>query len=398
MEQFPCAADLIRQKGPQRPVLCLRPHVAERAARWFSRHFPGTVLYAVKANDAPCLLHKLRAAGVRDFDVASAPELQQVAALGDAQAHIMNPIKPRELIRTAYFDHGVRTFAFDCQEELEKILRETGNARDLTLVLRIVCPNTYSEIPLEGKFGVPLGQAEELLHSARKVADRLGLTFHVGSQAMSPAGFGEALHATARYIGSSGVLIDLVDVGGGFPSRYPGLEPPPLSDFVEEISEAFDRLWVGDTCELWAEPGRALVAEAESVIVRVDARKGSTLYVNDGAFGTLFDAAHANFVFPTRGIRPGEGEMATTSVGAFALYGPTCDSFDHLPGPFHLPADIREGDYIEIGNIGAYGRVMASRFNGFGIYDTAMLTDEPMLSMYGDADSSVDVTAAGAGL
>ncbi len=396
MDTFTCAADLIRQKAPENPVLCLRPHAARRAARWFRDNFPGRVMYAVKANDAEYILRALQSAGINDFDVAAQPELERVSALGGATAHLMNPIKSRALIRSAYFDHGVRSFAFDCDQELDKILAETGDAADLTLLVRIACPNAYSEIPLEGKFGVSLAQAGALLARARRVALRLGLTFHVGSQAMSPAGFGEALRATARYIGASGVPIDLIDVGGGFPSLYPGLEPPPLIDFVTEISDAFDRLWVGEACELWTEPGRALVAEAESVIVRVDARKGSTLYVNDGAFGTLFDAAHAKFVFPARGLRAGVGELSTASMGAFSLYGPTCDSFDHLPGPFSLPAGIGEGDFIEIGNIGAYGRVMSTNFNGFGHYSEAVLTDEPMLSMYGEP-APVTLAAVGAG-
>jgi len=230
---------------------------------------------------------------------------------------------------------------------------------------------------------------------ARAAADRLGLTFHVGSQAMSPDGFGEALRVTARYIATAPARIDLVDVGGGFPARYPGLEPPPLSAFVAAIAESFDRLWVGEACELWAEPGRALVAEAESVLVRVEARKGHTLYINDGAFGTLFDAAHANFTFPARALRAGGAVMEGPQTG-FALFGPTCDSFDYLPGPFMLPADIAEGDYIEIGNIGAYGHVMASPFNGFGRYERVTLTDAPMLSMYAEDAEAQPAETAGA--
>ena len=115
------------------------------------------------------------------------------------------------------------------------------------------------------------------------------------------------------------------------------------------------------------------------MIVRVDARRGNTLYVNDGAFGTLFDAAYSGFRFPARLV-------ATSRMmkpdAEFALYGPTCDSSDFLPGPFVLPDCVDEGDYIEIGQIGAYGRVFANRFNGFGKYDEVVLTDEPMLSMY----------------
>lgn len=382
MEQFSCAADLLRSRSPDVPVLCVRPHAAARATHWFRDNFPGRVLYAIKANDAPDILDTLHRSGLRDFDAASLDEIARIHALPGAKAHVMNPVKSRALIRSAYFDYGVRTFAFDSGEELDKIIAETGGARDLTLMLRLICPNTHSEIPLEGKYGVALGQAADLLTRARGVAARLGLTFHVGSQTMSPEGFGEALHTTARYIATSPARIDMVDVGGGFPACYPGLEPPPLGDFVTAITEAFNRLWVGEDCELWAEPGRALVAEAESVLVRVDARRGGTLYISDGAFGTLFDAAHANFTFPARGLRAGMGVLEDTPASGFALFGPTCDSFDHLPGPFMLPADIAEGDYIEIGNIGAYGHVMASPFNGFGKYERVIVTDEPMMSMY----------------
>ncbi len=395
MQKFSRAADLLRTFTPELPVLCTRPHAAARAVRWFLGNFPGHTLYAVKANDAPDMLAALHAAGLRDFDAASLDEIARVNALPGGRAHVMNPIKSRSLIRRAYFDYGVRTFAFDSAQELDKIIAETQGARDLTLMLRIICPNTHSEIPLEGKYGVALAEAADLILRAREHAARLGLTFHVGSQAMSPEGFGEALRITARYIATSPAHIDIVDVGGGFPARYPGLEPPPLTDFVSAVAENFDRLWVGGDCELWAEPGRALVAEAESLLVRVEARKGSTLYINDGAFGALFDAAHANFVFPARGLRAGHGEMDGPATG-FALFGPTCDSFDHLPGPFVLPTDIGEGDYIEIGNIGAYGHVMASPFNGFGRYERVILCDEPMMSMYHAPPEALEAGHAGA--
>ncbi len=214
------------------------------------------------------------------------------------------------------------------------------------------------------------------------MADCLGLTFHVGSQAMVPAAYSHALKTMSHHIVAAGVVADVIDVGGGFPSRYPGLEPPPLGCYVDEIRTAFDSIAVGWHCELWAEPGRAMVAEAESVVVRVEARKGDTLYINDGAFGTLFDAAHMKFVFPARRLDLGGKGDDRGPVGEFALYGPTCDSIDYMPGPFLLPELIAEGDYIEIGNLGAYGRVMAGQFNGFGHYDSVIVADEPMLSMY----------------
>ncbi len=392
MEKFRSAADLVRLQKPEQPVLGFRPHAAERATRWFLQNFPGKCLYAVKANDAPHLLEVLYQSGIRDFDVASLSEIERLSALPDFRAHVMHPIKSRAFIRRAYFEYGVRTFALDCEAELDKIMSETENATDLTLMVRMVCSNQFSEIPLEDKFGVPWLEAAGLLRSTRQAAERLGLTFHVGSQAMSPEAFRHALQTVSQHIVHAGVVADVIDVGGGFPSVYPGLEPPELSAYMDEIREAFDQIAVGWHCELWAEPGRALVAEAESVIVRVDGRKGDTLYINDGAFGTLYDAAHLQFVFPARRIGP-ERQSRPQNLAPFELYGPTCDDVDHMKGPFYLPADMAEGDYIEIGNIGAYGRVMAAPFNGFGSYREAILDDEPMLTAYGLPDAAAGLFA-----
>ena len=384
MDVFTSAAELLRHRRPERPVLALRPHAAHRAASWFFANFPGRVLYAAKANDAPEIIQALVDAGISSFDVASLVEIERVARINGAQLYFMNPIKSRGAIARAYRDFGVRSFAFDSDDELDKIVEETGGAGDVDLYLRVACPNTHSLIPLEGKFGVSSADAPALLLRARQIARRLGLTFHVGSQAVVPAAFGEALRQIGQLIVTSGVLVDAIDIGGGFPSRYPHSDPPELASFMDEVVRAADELAVKHNCELMCEPGRALVAEAESVIVRVDARRGNALYVNDGAFGTLFDAAYSGVRFPARLVATTRRRQKP--VAEFALYGPTCDSSDPLPGPFVLPACVREGDDIEIGQIGAYGRVLANRFNGFGEYEEAILTDEPMLSMYAGAE------------
>ncbi len=384
MDVFTSATELLRHRRPERPVIALRPHAAHRAATWFLANFPGRVLYAAKANDAPQVIGALVEAGITAFDVASLVEIERMAPLKGAELYFMNPVKSRGAIARAYRDFGVRCFAFDSADELDKVLEETGGADDLTLFLRIACPNTHSLIPLEGKFGASEEDAPGLLLKARQRATRLVITFHVGSQAVVPAAFGEALRQVAQLIVSSGVLIDAIDIGGGFPSRYPHSDPPELASFMEEIVRAADELAVRHSCELLCEPGRALVAEAESVIVRVDARRGNALYVNDGAFGTLFDAAYSGFRFPARLVTPDRGKAKPEAE--FVLYGPTCDSSDYLPGPFVLPACVDEGDYLEIGQVGAYGRVLGNRFNGFGEFDEVVLTDEPMLSMYESAD------------
>lgn len=387
MDVFTSAADLLRHRRPERPVLALRPHAARRAASWFLANFPGRVLYAAKANDAPPIIAALVEAGVRAFDVASLTEIERLAGISGAELYYMNPVKSRGAIARAYRDFGIRHFAFDSDEELEKIVAETGGAKDLSLFLRVACPNTHSLIPLEGKFGASGHDAPALLLRARQIARQLGITFHVGSQAVVPAAFGEAIRGIGQLIVTSGVMVDAIDIGGGFPSRYPHSDPPDLDVFIGEVARAADELAVKHSCEILCEPGRALVAEAESVIVRVDARRGNALYVNDGAFGTLFDAAYCAFRFPARLVTT--SRRKSKPVAEFSLYGPTCDSSDYLPGPFVLPAGVGEGDYIEIGQIGAYGRVLANRFNGFGEYEEVILTDEPMLSMFAGAEEAV---------
>ncbi len=390
MDAYPSAADLVRHRAPENPVLGLRPHAAERAARWFVRQFPGRVVYAAKANDATPILNALVAAGVTSFDVASIPEVERMAQIEGAKLFYMNPVKSRGAISRAYHEFGVRVFALDSEDELEKILAATGRATDLELYVRLATPNAHALIPLEGKFGVSEEDAPALLLRVRQVTSRLGVTFHVGSQAVIPASFGEALAQVDRIIRAAGVFVDAVDVGGGFPSRYPHSEPPPLQAYIDEIARAWETLLVSHTAELICEPGRALVAEAESLIVRVDARRDDALFVNDGSYGALYDATHCGFLFPVRLI-PGDGRRESEPA-PFSMFGPTCDSDDVMPGPFMLPACVREGDYIEIGQVGAYGRVMATRFNGYGVHDEVLLADAPMLSAYPAMDDERDAT------
>jgi ornithine decarboxylase len=379
MEKLSSAAALIQKCRPERPVRGLRPHAAGRAARWFLDRFPGDVAYAYKANNSVFLIGALYGAGIRHFDVASLPEIEDAATIPDAHLHFMHPVKSRHAIRRAY-DMGVRSFALDGEDELDKILAATDNARDLLLWVRVAVPSINSRIPLERKFGLSGQKAARLLIKTRQVAAELGLTFHVGSQTTTPDAFVTALGEVHKLIVKAGVVIDRLDVGGGFPARYPDSDPAPLQDFIDTIVDGIEMLPVRENIKLMCEPGRALVSEAESLIVRVDARRGYNLYINDGSYGMLFDAAYLGFIFPTqivsREVDPSE------PLQPFELWGPTCDSIDYMKGPFLLPASVGEGDYIEIGNMGAYGRAIAGHFNGYGEYDEVILLDEPMLTMY----------------
>jgi ornithine decarboxylase len=306
--------------------------------------------------------------------------------LPEATLCFMHPVKAEEAIEEAYFTHGVRTFSLDTMDELEKIVRATRGATDLNLCVRIRVSSDHSKLSLASKFGVETGEVKDLLMAARQAADALGICFHVGSQAMTPAAYAEAMTRVRAAIVEAAVTVDIVDVGGGFPSSYPGMEPPPLEAYFEVIHKAFESLPISYSAELWCEPGRALCAEYASVLVRVEKRRGDELYINDGAYGALFDAAHIGWRFPVKLVRD---EASDAKDLAFSFYGPTCDDLDHMAGPFMLPADVQAGDYIEIGMLGAYGCAMRTGFNGFGSDLREIVEDEPMASLYGDVAREV---------
>lgn len=385
MHIYPDALAVVRDLRPDEPVILNRPHAARRAARFFVEKFPGKVLYAVKANPAPDLIQVLWDSGVTHYDVASITEVRLVRGiLPDAVLCFMHPVKTPAAIREAYFEHGVRTFSLDTYEELEKIISActdaaTGEApRDLRLCVRLRVSSEYSELSLASKFGCDLIEAPQLLQQARQHCDWLGVCFHVGSQAMTPFAFVQALDRTRAAIAEASVVVDMIDVGGGFPSAYPGLEPPPMEDYFAIIARHFEALPVAYNAELWCEPGRALSAEYSSMIVQVNKRRGEELYINDGAYGALYDAAHVEWRFPVRAL---EDDLIEEDED-FAFYGPTCDDADYMKGPFRLPADIQAGDYIEIGMLGAYGAAMKTGFNGYGNAVVVTVADEPMMSLF----------------
>jgi ornithine decarboxylase len=381
-------AAAIAKLRPVQPVTLLRPHAAHRAARYFVEKFPGRSLYAVKANPSPDLLQILWDAGINHYDVASIGEIRLVReTLPEAIQCFMHPVKAEEAIAEAYFEHGVKTFSLDTVEELEKIVRATSTggvpASDLNLLVRIRVSSDHAKLSLASKFGANPRDVSSLLMAARQAADALGICFHVGSQAMTPAAFAEAMTLVREAIVEAAVTVDIVDVGGGFPSSYPGMEPPPMETYFSVIHSAFEALPISYSAELWCEPGRALCAEYASVLVRVEKRRGDELYINDGAYGALFDAAHIGWRYPVRLIRDQESH---TRPMQFSFYGPTCDDLDRMAGPFDLPGDVGVGDYIEIGMLGAYGCAMRTQFNGFGVVDSAIVDDEAMASLYGASE------------
>lgn len=367
-------------------MFCARPDRVRVAAKYFIDHFQGDVLYAVKANPSDWVLDALYEARLRHFDVASLGEVERVAArFADATLAFMHPVKSRRAIARAFHEFGVRIFAFDSFGELDKILEETNFSPDLTLILRLAVSTDGAELPLRDKFGA-CADAPALLQKARRHSAQLGVSFHVGSQMKRVEAYAQAMNEASRIIVRAGVIVDIVDVGGGFPAIYPGDDLPGMDQYFATIHRAFDEMMVLNNARLWCEPGRALVAEAGSVLARVELRKDDALYLNDGAYGNLFDAAHCRWLYPTRMHRPTSDNRtdaeSASPLTPFRFYGPTCDSIDYMPGPFWLPEDIREGDYVEIGMMGAYGTAMQTRFNDFGETKTIFVADAPYASLF----------------
>ena len=384
---LPSVDSLIAAELPEEPMHCLRPATVQAAARAFVRAFPGDTMYAVKCNPEPAILRALYRGGVRHFDCASIAEVRLVRQMFPvAEIHFMHPVKARGAIREAWAKHDVRCFVLDSAEELAKIHDEiaaTGVEAPLDLVVRLALPKGGAALDLSGKFGAVPDDATALLRAARPYAAHLGVSFHVGSQCLDPQAWRPAIALAGAVIRAAGVKVEVLDVGGGFPVAYPDIDPPPLGAFMAEIAAGAKALGLPDL-RLWAEPGRALVAGGASVVVQVQHRRDGALYINDGVFGSLADAGALGFRYPVRLIRP-EGAAPSGATISFSLFGPTCDSADQMRGPFFLPGDVREGDWIEIGQLGAYGGCLRTAFNGFDRAGLVEVRDAPLLQTAGYA-------------
>lgn len=396
LKKFKTIKDFVVDYKPSIPLYCVRTHALKRSANFFLKNFicsyhSSSVLYSVKSNSDPVILKYLFDFGIRKFDVASLSEVKLIDSLfgKSVKMFFMHPVKAKEAIKSAYFDFGIRDFSLDSFDELAKILEVTKNAKDLNLHVRLAISNSNSAIDLSGKFGILPSEATGLLRKVRAVSKKLGICFHVGSQCMDPIEYRHAINTANETIKKARVKIDVLDIGGGFPSVYPGMVPLDMQKYFDEIFEAIISAKFSENVEIWCEPGRALVAEAISLVVRVEARKKNMLYINDGTYGGLFDAGFPGFIYPTKAYRLKNPKSLESEKVAFGFYGPTCDSMDCMKGPFYLPDNIAEGDYIEIGQLGAYSKSIRTEFNGFGEVMQIEVEDESFDSMYLDHDQQV---------
>ena len=383
MEKFSNVNNLVNSLKPVNPIYCIRPDTIKNSIKVFKDKFPGKVLYAVKTNPNEYVLKHVIKNGIDRFDVASINEVKLIRKLGPkSKLYFMHPIKSREDIAAAYFDYNVRDFSLDTKEELMKILDSTRNAKDLNLFVRVAVSNEHAELDLSRKFGALTSEALGLVRLCKQHAKKLGVSFHVGAQCMHKISFSKGLKEISNIIRKTKIIPDTINVGGGFPSLYPDLKPEPLENYFDEINLGLKNLKLEKMPEVICEPGRALVAESGSTIARVNLRKKDKLYINDGTYGSLFDAGVPNFILPTRLIT--NGRIQSKKITAFQFYGPTCDSLDYMKGPFLMPNNIKEGDYIELGQLGAYGLTFRTKFNGFYSDTIVELKDKPIMSLYND--------------
>ena len=392
MRKFKSVEELINTLKPDYPVYCIRPDSIKKSVDFFKNKFPGTVLYAVKTNPHEKVLKSIISNGIDSFDVASLNEIQLIKKImPSAKLYFMHTVKSRESIFESYFNYGVRNFALDSKDELMKILEITKGAKDLNLYVRISTSNEHAEIDLSRKFGASPSEALGLVRLCKEHGRKIGISFHVGSQCMHKVSFSKAINEIGNIIKKTKIIPDTINVGGGFPSIYPDLRPESLESYIEEIKKALKNLRLSKIPKILCEPGRALVAESGSTVVKVNLRKKQKLYINDGTYGTLFDAGVPNFILPTRMIQ--NGRVQSKKQTAFNLYGPTCDSLDYMKGPFLLPNNIKEGDYLELGQLGSYGLTFRTKFNGFYSNQIFELSDKPIMSMY-DNSSKLDYLVA----
>ena len=382
MEKFKSVDELVKQLRPTEPVYCIRRKSIQLSSKYFQNKFPGKILYAVKTNPNPDVLKTILESGINNFDIASIKEIESIKKINpNAICSYMHTVKSRESINEAYFKYGIKAYSLDTKDELIKIIESTNNAKDLELFIRVAVSNEHAEIDLSKKFGAINSEASALLRLAKQYAKKIGLSFHVGSQCMHPISYTKGIAEIGNIIKKTKIIPDVINIGGGFPTIYPDLIPQSLDNYFKEINEALSNLKLKKLPEVICEPGRAIVAESGSTIVRVNLRKKQKLYINDGTYGTLFDAGVPNIVYPSRIIR--NGKFISKKLTAFDFYGPTCDSMDYMKGPFILPNNIKENDYIELGQLGAYGLTFRTEFNGFFSDNIYEVEDDPIMTMYG---------------
>ena len=363
-EKFADVGNLLRTERPKDPVYCIYPHIYHETATEFLRGFPGRVLYAVKANAEPTVLRLLMDAGVCHFDCASLPEIEQVDAIDpDATKYFMIPTRIREAARSAQEKHGVRHFMVDHLSGLSGLVKEIETSRSV-IFARMAVHHESAMQDLSLRFGAQPEEMPLLLQKIRDSGAEPALAFNVGSSVTDPDAYRHSISVAKSVLEQLPFRLRLIDVGGGYPKSYPGFIVPEIEEYFKAVAESVATLPLADNAEVLGEPGRALSAPGMSAVVEVLLRKDNRLYINDGMYGVFWELRYKGHDgFPVRTYRDGKPQEGETME--FQVNGPTCDAKDTLPGLVQLPVDIRPGDYLEFGNIGAYSLSGRTDFNGY---------------------------------
>jgi ornithine decarboxylase len=370
LPRFASSLKAIESLKPSEPLYLVHPEKFAAAAKTFLDGFPGDVLYAVKSNPHPIALQNLWNAGIRHFDTASLGEIEAVKSLlPDAICHFMAPVRLAGQAKAAFEIHGVTDFVVDSESELDKLLAETAKPEKLRIFVRLVAQLGGALLEMSSKYGCRPEDAALLLQRVKAAGAAPCLTFHVGSQCLSPFSYAQAIEIAQRTIALAGIEITALDIGGGFPAAYSGQEPPPYHWFFDMIKTALDNLGL-PKLQVMCEPGRALCAPGLSLVAQVVMRRGDRLYMNDGIYGSFDEQRFVSFDedYPPTAITldaKGKAKQLPGEKRPFRIYGPTCDSADKLPRPVMLPDTIANGDFIQFDAMGAYTVSSRSAFNGY---------------------------------
>jgi ornithine decarboxylase len=367
--------EFLRNRLDDRPCLVVDLEVVRDNYRAFAKALPDSrVFYAVKANPAPELLRLLVSLG-SCFDTASVAEIEMVLAAGATPERISfgNTIKKERDIARAHA-LGVRLFAVDCKAEVEKVARAAPAGK---VFCRFLFNCAGAEWPLSRKFGCDPQMAVDVLEHAHRLGlEAYGVSFHVGSQQRRTQAWDEALKSAAtifRACAERGINLSMVNLGGGFPTRYLK-EVPAVEAYGRSIFRALRKHFGNQIPETIIEPGRGMVGnagviEAEVVLVsrKSDGDGVRWVYLDIGKFGGLAETMDESIRYPIRTPRDGE------AVGPCIIAGPTCDSADVLYERklYELPVSLEIGDKVLIEGTGAYTATYASvAFNGFAPLQT----------------------------
>ncbi len=324
--------------------------------------------YAIKCNSMPELLTTARDIGI-SFEVASLGELRLLQEQGVNPADVLysNTVKPAEHVRAAAAA-GLWRFAFDSEGELHKIAKHAPGS---AVFVRVRVDDSSSVFPLSRKFGAEFHDARALMHLAQDLGLRpYGVNFHVGSQCTTTTSYVRAIASAGglmRQLAADGIQLEMLDIGGGFPSRYVD-RVPTIEQIGRAVTSALEDYLPYQPALIAAEPGRHLVAEtavmAATVLGREERAGEEWLYLDVGAYNGLMETLQTvgQWRFPIWSSRSDHGDVEQIP---YTITGPTCDSADTMFFGTALPVTMAEGDRIYIASAGAYTLSYASSFNGF---------------------------------